>query len=87
MPEKQISVLVVDDDAFLSRIYILSLQKAGFAVTVAMNATERAVFDLQVTAPPTWPVTLPVDVDLTVHATTVLETSATDLPVTVRVTR
>ncbi len=55
-------------------------------VTVRLNATERAVFDLQVTAPTTWPAPLPVLVDLTVRATTLLETSAADLRVKLRVT-
>lgn len=55
-------------------------------VTITLNASERAVLNLQVTAPPSWPVALPKPVYFSVHATTVDEGVSKDLAVTLNLT-
>jgi hypothetical protein len=55
-------------------------------LTVRLNPSERAVIDLLVTTPPSWPTALPADVTFQVHATTP-DLVAHDLQVGVRVTR
>lgn len=37
---RQVKVLVVDDDEFLSNIYVISLRRYGFGVSVARNGEE-----------------------------------------------
>src|SRR6266508_4302880 len=51
-------------------------------VSVRLNATQRAIVDLQVIAPPSWPVPLPRSVSFDIHATTLRGTASEDLPVT-----
>ena len=55
-------------------------------VTLALNASQRAILDLRVTAPATWPVPLPRDVEFQVHATTPDEAVSNDLQARLRVT-
>ena len=55
-------------------------------VSVRLNATQRAIVDLQVIAPPSWPVPLPRSVSFDIHATTLRGTASEDLPVTLNVT-
>jgi hypothetical protein len=57
-------------------------------LTFRLNVSERAVIDLLVTAPPSWPMTglLPADVTFQVHATTPDLTASRDLQIGLRVT-
>ena len=55
-------------------------------VSVRLNATQRAILDLQVIAPPSWPAPLPRAVFFEVHATTLRGTASQDLRVTLNVT-
>ncbi len=55
-------------------------------VSVRLNATQRAILDLQVIAPPSWPVPLPRIVSFEVHATTLRGTASEDLRVILNVT-
>ncbi|HEX9341088.1 MAG TPA: site-2 protease family protein [Thermoplasmata archaeon] len=55
-------------------------------VRVELNASERALLDLQITAPPSWPVPLPATVRFEVHATTLRETATADLVVILDIT-
>ncbi len=55
-------------------------------VSVRLNATQRAILDLQVIAPPSWPVPLPRSVSFDVHATTLRGTASEDLRVILNVT-
>src|SRR6266567_1279285 len=55
-------------------------------VSVRLNATQRAIPDLQVIAPPSWPAPLPRSVFFEVHATTLRGTASQDLRVTLNVT-
>lgn len=55
-------------------------------VSVRLNATQRAILNLQVIAPPSWPVPPPRSVFFEVHATTLRGTASQDLRVTLNVT-
>src|SRR5713226_2426910 len=55
-------------------------------LTFRLNVSERAVIDLLVTAPPSWPTALPADVTFQVHATTPDLTASRDLQIGLRVT-
>ena len=55
-------------------------------LTFRLNPSERAVIDLLVTAPPSWPTALPADVTFQVHATTPDLTASRDLQIGLRVT-
>ena len=52
--------------------------------TLRLNPSERAVLDLLVTAPPSWPTALPADLTFQVHATTPDLTAAVDLRIDLR---
>lgn len=41
-PTKPVNILIVEDEQFISDLYVLTLQKAGYAVTVA-NDGEQAL--------------------------------------------
>lgn len=55
-------------------------------LTVRLNPSERALIDLLVTAPPSWPTALPADVTFQVHATTPDLAASRDLQIGLRVT-
>ena len=55
--------------------------------TLRLNPSERAVIDLLVTAPPSWPTALPADLTFQVHATTPDLTAAVDLRIDLHLTR